>query len=107
MGCKGGAVTTTLDYAKKEGFVDDDCLNYTADDTIPCPNMGQCSRYKITDYCVAGTVEGIKREIFKNGPVISLLPIYRDFLIYKEGIYEVNEYNFTQIHSFILLDFNR
>ena len=42
----------------------------------------------MSDYCVAGGEEGIKREIYKNGPVVAVIPIYRDFLIYKSGIYE-------------------
>jgi len=38
---------------------------------------------------VAYKEEGIKREIQKYGPVISVIPMFRDFLIYKEGIYHV------------------
>ena len=33
------------------------------------------------------TAERIKREIYKNGPVIGSLPLYRDFFLYKDGIY--------------------
>lgn len=43
------------------------------------------------DYCVVETEEKIKREIMKNGPVTTIMPIYRDFLIYKDGLYEVQE----------------
>jgi len=43
------------------------------------------------DYCVANGVEGIKREILKNGPVIGYIPVYRDFLVYKNGIYRALE----------------
>jgi cathepsin B len=43
------------------------------------------------DYCVTATEEGIKREILRNGPVAAVLPIYRDFLVYKKGIYEIIE----------------
>jgi len=53
--------------------------------------LANCARYTVADYCVASTAEGIKREILKNGPVIAILPIYRDFLIYKDGIYHVIE----------------
>jgi len=31
----------------------------------------------------------MKREILKNGPLIAFIPVYRDFLIYKEGVYQV------------------
>jgi len=29
---------------------------------------------------VTGGEEGIKREIFKNGPIIAVIPVYRDLL---------------------------
>ena len=36
----------------------------------------------------------MKREIMKNGPIISVIPIYRDFLVYKEGIFSTNYVNY-------------
>jgi len=33
----------------------------------------------------------MKREIYKNGPIIAVIPIYRDFLVYKERIYKSND----------------
>jgi len=39
------------------------------------------------DYCVVTEVETIKRDIIKNGPVIGIIPIYREFLNYKSGVY--------------------
>ena len=35
----------------------------------------------------------MKREIYKNGPIIAVIPIYRDFLVYKERIYKSNDVN--------------
>jgi hypothetical protein len=32
---------------------------------------------------VAKDEENIKQEIFNYGPVIAVIPVYRDFLIYK------------------------
>jgi cathepsin B len=40
---------------------------------------------------VVTEVETIKREIINNGPVVTVIPIYRDFLVYKEGVYKVSE----------------
>jgi cathepsin B len=39
-------------------------------------------------------VETIKREIINNGPVVTVIPIYRDFLVYKEGVYKVTNVYF-------------
>jgi len=40
---------------------------------------------------VTGGEEGIKREILKNGPVVAVIPIYKDFLVYKSGVYVLLE----------------
>lgn len=45
----------------------------------------------MTEHCLTGGEEGIKREVYKNGPVVGVIPIYRDFLVYKEGIYSIIE----------------
>jgi hypothetical protein len=38
-------------------------------------------------------LENIKQEIFNHGPVIAVIPVYRDFLIYKKGLYQVSPRN--------------
>ena len=47
---------------------------------------------------MASKEEGLKREILKNGPVVSVMPVYRDFLIYKDGIYNVLD-GVSRFHS--------
>lgn len=80
------------DYSRIEGIVDESCLAYTGDSSEECPKLSDtCTRYYAVDYCVTSTEEGIKREILKNGPVVGVLPIYRDFLVYKKGLYEILE----------------
>ena len=51
--------------------------------------MRDCKRVNVGDYCVASESENIKLEIFNYGPVVVTIPVYRDFLIYKEGLYQV------------------
>ena len=46
--------------------------------------------YKAAEYCIASNEEGIKREILKFGPVVTVMPVYRDFLVYKSGVYQVD-----------------
>lgn len=50
--------------------------------------------YKVIDYCLASDEQGIKKELFKNGPVIAQMVIYTDFLTYKEGMYHRTEDSF-------------
>ena len=43
--------------------------------------------YKVVDYCLANDVDGVKREILTNGPVIGQISPYTDFLTYSSGFY--------------------
>ena len=38
-------------------------------------------------YGLSGGVESIKKEIIKNGPVIAVISIFEDFMLYKDGVY--------------------
>lgn len=90
--CKEGYVSRTLDYAKIYGLVEESCYAYSSEPESPevCQkSIASCQRHKISDYCVASEEEGIKQEIINYGPVISVIPVYRDFLIYKNGLYQV------------------
>lgn len=95
LGCDGGYVTRSFDFAKRYGIVDTNCLSFNPvsdklNETV-CEPAKECNKEKLLDYCVATKEEGIKREIAKNGPVVAVIPMYRDFLIYKSGIYEIIE----------------
>eukprot|EP01017_Pseudomicrothorax_dubius_P005307 TRINITY_DN1130_c0_g2_i1.p1 TRINITY_DN1130_c0_g2~~TRINITY_DN1130_c0_g2_i1.p1 ORF type:complete len:391 (+),score=144.64 TRINITY_DN1130_c0_g2_i1:96-1268(+) len=92
FGCKGGSVNQVFEFAKKEGIVDEKCVPYKPEEKNECPTAaGSCTKERVVDYCVTSTEEGIKREILKNGPVVAVLPVYRDFLVYKKGIYSLIE----------------
>lgn len=43
------------------------------------------------DYCVTSSEENIKREILERGPVVAVMTVFKDFLVYKNGVYEVVE----------------
>lgn len=58
------------------------------DENKDCDNLfNTCNQYKISDYCVASNEESIKKEIYKKGPVVAVIPVYKDFLVYKGGVY--------------------
>ena len=56
--------------------------------------------YKVQDYCISFHDENIKREIVKNGPVISQMVPFTDFLAYKEGTYHrtAQSFKFNGFH---------
>ena len=91
--CKGGYISRTLDYAKLYGLVDTQCLQYDPTEEEGAENCSEkiknCKKINIGDYCVASETQNIKLEIFNYGPVVTTMPVYRDFLVYKEGLYQV------------------
>jgi cathepsin B len=46
---------------------------------------------EIESYCVLFGEDDIKRDILKNGPVITATLVHYDFLTYKSGVYYVGE----------------
>ena len=66
--------------------------------------------YKVIDYCLAGgDPKFIKKELLKNGPVISQIAVYTDFLPYREGLYHRTEdaFKFNGMHIVKLLGWEK
>jgi cathepsin B len=89
QGCKGGYLNNALDYIRNKGLVDEQCFPYQADsETVKCDQMcAYPTRQRIDGYCVLFGEDDIKKEIFKNGPVVATTQVYVDFLTYKTGVY--------------------
>merc|ERR1712151_778462 len=90
-GCDAGYLIGALEYGRTRGYVYADCMPYKPYDIAVDCNMAEINKCfqkeKVKDYCSVTGVEDIKREIMENGPVVSLFPAYRDFLIYKDGVF--------------------
>jgi sRNA-binding regulator protein Hfq len=94
FGCEGGYVNKVLNFGKKKGFIQQDCMEYNGKKEecgVEHFEVNECrvesQIWKVNDYCIAIQEENIKRELFKNGPVIAQMQPYTDFLAYKEGSY--------------------
>jgi cathepsin B len=90
QGCKGGYLNSALDYMRGKGLVDEQCFPYQADsDTVKCDKVcpNPTSRERIEGYCILFGEEDIKKDIFKNGPVVAATQVHVDFLTYKSGVY--------------------
>lgn len=91
--CKGGTVNRPLTWGKRKGFITEECYKPAEEGVCPEDHLmeNECRLsqeiYKVVDLCLAKDVEGIKREILANGPVIAQLNPYTDFLTYSEGVY--------------------
>lgn len=87
-GCKGGYLNNSLDYLKTKGITTETCYAYKPEQT-KCEGICENpTRTKIDSYCLLMEEDNIKRDILRNGPVISTMQIYVDFLTYKSGIYK-------------------
>lgn len=90
-GCEGGYVTKALDWGRAMGFVEEGCR--VSGDACPLEKgeNNKCRMendyYRVIDHCLATEIDGIKREIITNGPVISQMTPFTDLLTYSEGIY--------------------
>lgn len=96
-GCQGGYLNKAWDYLEKTGVVADSCFNYTAGNgTAPQCITNTCTDPSVTfkKYkCQAKSVveettpNGIKQEIFTNGPMETAFDVYEDFMHYAGGVY--------------------
>jgi len=96
-GCKGGTVNRVLAWGKRKGFIPEECYSASEDAeqaecTVESLQENECrinqNVYKVIDYCLSQEVEGIKREIMTNGPVLGQINPYTDFLPYASGHYQ-------------------
>ena len=89
-GCQGGYLLGALDLGRVAGFVDTDCYKYNPEKADDCEldSISNCKRNFVTDYCVLEGVSEIKNQISSQGPVASLIAVTREFLLYRDGIYD-------------------
>ena len=57
------------------------------------------------DFCIAAEVDGIKKEIMTNGPVLAQLNPFTDMLTYSDGVYTRTQdaFRFPGQHIFKIL----
>lgn len=83
-GCHGGSLTNASTYLKDFGAVSEECAPYTGKDqkckyrsgTKKCP-LHKCKKI---DWLV--TEHDVKKEIMKNGPLVSQMIVYDDLYYY-------------------------
>lgn len=95
-GCKGGTINRALAWGKRKGFIPEECYvkeeGVKTECTADTLGENECRQtqniYKVVDFCLASEIDGMKREILTNGPVLGQLSPYTDFLAYSTGHYQ-------------------
>ena len=91
-GCRGGYVNNALEYLVMRGISTEECLPYKGTFDAKCSEMcAEPMKARPESFCVLFGDNDIKREIMKNGPVVSSMEVYTDFLSYKTGVYTKGE----------------
>ena len=89
--CDGGDIDIVWNNIKEIGIVDNDCFPYSSEahEVPDCDSKCENDKtYKVSHFCATTAAEGIKKEIYRNGPVVSAMIVYSDFLGYAGGIYK-------------------
>ena len=89
-GCHGGDIAQAATTALKKGLVNTICLPYNPERADICDRqrLESCFTLSLKSICTTDEVEQIKRNIYKNGPVVSLLKATSELLVYSSGIYD-------------------
>ena len=91
-GCRGGYVNNAIEYMVMRGLSTEECLPYKGTFDAKCSDMcADPQKVRPESFCVLFGDNDIKREIMKNGPVVSSMEVYTDFLSYKSGVYTKGE----------------
>lgn len=87
-GCDGGWMEDAYNLFMSYGAVDESCMPYEADDTVPC-TQEECDPIAILlDYVdIPNNVVAIKNALV-FGPLSTTFTVYDDFLYYTGGCYE-------------------
>ena len=100
---KGGYIVDSLNFMTKHGVISETCWDEITgakpdekdkkkEDVCPtAEELKKCTKDYVEKFCVFETVDEIKKEIKKNGPVASFMLPYKDLLVYKSGVYAQEE----------------
>eukprot|EP00920_Eleutheroschizon_duboscqi_P035294 GHVT01085147.1.p1 GENE.GHVT01085147.1~~GHVT01085147.1.p1 ORF type:complete len:324 (-),score=29.28 GHVT01085147.1:1284-2255(-) len=89
-GCAGGFVDQAIRYATDKGLVEEKCFPYEGK-PVPCSKKCESgAAHKVQSTCKLPSDDAIMREVRANGPVVTLISVYDDLLVYSSGVYKPN-----------------
>lgn len=90
---KVGFLSSVLDYVKKNGIISQKCYSGLKIEKGKCvsdADVKKCDKIEIDDFCFLDNATNIKKEIIQNGPVISIMEPFQNFLLYEKGLYDID-----------------
>ena len=107
-GCKGEFPDIVWNYINENGITSDKCLSYqnrANSCNIKCDSINDnFNKYYSGKAKLLESEISIKKEIMKNGPVTSMLNLYKDYYNYKSGIYiHDKEENILGFHAIVII----
>jgi len=131
--CSGGDPLSVYEFAHDHGIPEDSCKNYQAivpkgatcegahicencdppapwrawsKDVHKCHNITNYRNWKVSDYGVVSGIEGMKKAIFKDGPIACNIQMTPEFEKYQTGIFSQNLANVTANHEVSVVGWN-
>jgi cathepsin B len=91
--CSSGNIDSAWEYIRDSGLYENKHFLYLSEHShVPeCKEPSDQYLFKVKDVCASAGEEGIMKEIIENGPVVGLLNVFSDFLVYAHGIYQPSD----------------
>lgn len=97
--CGGGRTQRALGWVADNGLYTEECLKYKSDMFLcstEC-DAGSKDQFEVYNKFEAVVYENDTAQVeelikeFQTGPVYMSLPVHKDFMVYKNGVYRVDE----------------
>ena len=110
--CNGWFLSRTLSWIERNGVINEACMPYEADDTIPCESKCEDWRDQLvgtTDHIglSRADIQGIKDALITYGPLPATMNVYGDFYPdWDGGVYQQSSEEYVFGHVITIVGFN-
>lgn len=87
-GCKGGMMHSAFHYMEKTGLVPESCMPYKGEGVDCLKKCEDKEAIKSQGTCMVNSMGNMMAEIQMNGPIVAMVQLNKDFLVYKGGVYK-------------------
>ncbi|CAK0911892.1 unnamed protein product [Prorocentrum cordatum] len=96
-GCQGGGADRVWAYIARRGLYPESCVPFAGAKEAACKSdCKEDQKLKSLGHCAMGGEKNIRREVFNWGPVVALVYVKDDFLVYSSGVYSPTDASIQQ-----------